>query len=169
MRLLKRFATKVALTMSAMLATTALVATPAASAYHYQGGDYHYCAKPTDGAYQGVWVEGWGIGSDGPTRNYSIAGQGRVIYAASCKRAGAVYFPVAARIVNIGVKINGLKPTYGSKQDFTWYRTPTGNTSHYIRPACGAWVRTVFTYDVRYNDGRTFRGTAGSGWFKRCG
>ncbi|WP_029135730.1 hypothetical protein [Nakamurella lactea] len=140
---------------------------PAAAA-HYQGGDYGYCAKPENAAYDGVWVEAWGVGSDVPRRNALVAAVAFVGLSSNhnCKRSGAVYHVVRVQIDKVAVRQNNKNyHTVGPVNKGKPYaQAQSGGAA--IK--CGTYAQSAVRYSVRYSNNALFTGYLNSAGFRRC-
>ncbi|MGI8414866.1 MAG: hypothetical protein ACR2P2_01390 [Nakamurella sp.] len=146
-------------------ATTTLGVAPALAA-HYQGGDYGICINPTNGAYAGIYVEAYGVGSDVPRKNAVVAAKATVVAAAKCVQKGAKYHIVRVQIDKVAVRMNNVNyKTVGPVNNGT--NSVTAQSGGAAIP-CGKYAQSAVRWSARYNDGAVFRGYLNSGSFRRC-
>lgn len=142
--------------------------TTAASASHYQGGEYSYCAYPSNAAYDGVYVSAYGLGSDAPNLNKYVAGRAFVGVEKDnkCYRRGAVYHVLRVQIDRIAVRVDGRN--LGLKGPFNIGKTYVFGQTSAVSIPCNKYAQTGLRYTIRYTNNATVQGSLNSAGYLRC-
>jgi hypothetical protein len=158
---------KVGAVAATMVVALSSIGVAPASAAHYQGGDYGLCIYPSDTSHDGVYVRGYGLGSDTPSHNYYAAARAFVSASSKCVRKTSHIAISKVQVDKVAVRYQGVN--YGTVGPVNKGTSSLTVDSLGVRqPPCGQYAQASVRWSVRYADGELFAGYLNSAGFRRC-